>query len=123
MHIIYLITCNRHQIQGVGRATSIKSRFSNYKSHHDKRVRSCAITEHFLDSDHDFPNDFMFQPIVKLTNPNLTVHEKIWKLEEFELYWQENLCTIEPHGMNSKNEAYKITEKIRKRKLNRQNRT
>jgi len=75
LHVVYLITCLRHNFQGVGRATSIKNRFSNYRSHHNKGVRSCCITEHFLDSDHDFENDFRFQPIVKLTNTALIVPE------------------------------------------------
>ena len=116
MNITYLITCNRHKIQGIGRACSIKSRISNYKSHHIHKVRSCAISEHFQDYEHDFNTDFIFQPIVKLTNNTLTSHEKTWRLEEFEYYWQQNICTIEPHGMNTKVEAEKAMEKIRKRK-------
>jgi hypothetical protein len=114
--IVYLITCNRHIIQGIGYTSNIKSRISNYKNHHNHKVRTCGITEHYLDSDHDFDNDFEFQPIMKLMNTTFTWHEKACKLEEFELYWQQNMCTIEPHGMNKRIKADKAMKKIRERK-------
>ena len=88
-----------------------------YRSHHTHKVRSCGISEHFQDYEHDFDKDFIFQPIVKLINNTLTSHEKMWRLEEFEVYWQQNICTIEPYGMNTKLESDKAMERIRKRKL------
>ena len=115
-NVIYLVTCFKHFIQGVGYTTEIKSRISNYRSHHRAGIKSCGITEHYLEGDHDFEVDFFIQPIVKLTNIPRLAHKKKERLEEFELYWQENLCTIEPHGMNKISEVERQRKKIRKRK-------
>ena len=46
--VIYLVTYERHNIQGVGCATELKSRISNCRSHHNKKNKSCGITEHFF---------------------------------------------------------------------------
>ena len=35
----------------------------------------------------------MIKPIVKLLNPPRTVKKRRERLEEFEIYWQENLVT------------------------------
>ena len=80
--------------------TELKSRISNYRSHHNKKNKSCGITEHFLEGDHIFEEHFQIQPIVRLLNPSRTVSKRRERLEEFELYWQMNLITYEPHGMN-----------------------
>ena len=115
-NIIYLVTCLKHGTQGVGYSTELKPRISNYRNHHRTGTNSCGITEHFLEESHQFETDFLIQPIVKLTNPPTDMWKKKERLEEFELYWQENLCTIEPHGMNKKSEVEKQRKKIGKRK-------
>ena len=78
----------------------LKSRISNYRSHHNKKNKSCGITEHFLEGGHIFEEDFQIQPIVRLLNPPTIVSKRRERLEEFEIYWQMNLITYEPHGMN-----------------------
>ena len=45
--VIYLVTYKRHNIQGVGCTTELKSRTSKYRSHHNRKSKSCGITEHF----------------------------------------------------------------------------
>ena len=69
-----------------------------------------------MDYEHDFDNDFHFLPIMKLMKPNLTWQETACKLEEFEVYWQQILCTIEPLGMNKRAKADKAMKKIKERK-------
>ena len=87
----------------------MKKRVSNYCSHHLNRLRTCRITEHFIDDHHDFQSDFLLQPIVKLTNVAGLMEKQVrYRLEDFELYWQEHLCTLEPHGMNTVEEANKV---------------
>ena len=107
--IIYIISCRRHNVQGMGCTTDLKGRLSNYKSHHKKKYISCGITEHFLEA------DFKFLPIVKLLNPPSNIVKRRERLEEFELYWQENLVTYEPYGMNKKTEREKARQKMKNR--------
>ena len=115
--VIYPVTCKRHNIQGVGCTMELKSRISNYRSHHNKKNKSCGITEHFLKGDHIFEEHFQIQPIVRLLNPPRTVSKKRERLEEFELYWQMNLITYEPHGMNKQSEIEKTKAKIKNRRI------
>ena len=83
---INLVTCKKHNIQGVGCTTELKKRTSNYQSHHNKRNISCGITEHFLEEGHKLDEDFMINPIVKLLIPPITVKKRRERLEEFEIY-------------------------------------
>ena len=39
------------------------------------------------------------------------------RLEEFELYWQMNLITYEPHGMNKPSETEKTRAKMKNRRI------
>ena len=73
---MYLVACIRHNIQGVGCTTELKSRTSNYRSHHSKKNKSCGITEHFLEGGHIFEEDFQIQPIVRLLNPPRTISKE-----------------------------------------------
>ena len=118
--IVYLVTCNKHNIQGVGCTTDLKSRISNYMNHHKKKNWSCGITEHFLEDRHSFEEDFRMLPIVRLVNPPATMAKRRERLEEFELYWQENLITYEPYGMNRAIELVRTRVKIRNRKKSKQ---
>jgi len=90
-----------------------KSRVANYKSHHKAKRRTCGISQHFQDSDHDFEADFRIQPIVKIVNIPSGKERLKRRLEEFELYWQENLITYEPYGMNKTVEMEKARKKLK----------
>ena len=89
--IVYLVTCNKHNIQVVGCTTDLKSRNSNYMNHHKKKNWLCGITEHFLENGHSFEEAIRILPIVGLVNPPVTMAIRGERLEEFELYWQESL--------------------------------
>ena len=117
-NVVYLASCTLCRgKQGVGYCTtSLKERISNYKSHHKKKVISCGISEHFQEPDHEFERDFQIVPIVRLMNPPATQLKRKELLEEFELYWQDNLLTAEPHGMNKLVEIERARVKIRNRK-------
>ena len=71
--VIYLVTCEKHNIRGVGCTTELKKRISSYRSHHNKRNMSYGITEHFLEEEHKLDEDSMIKPIVKHLNPPRTV--------------------------------------------------
>ena len=79
--VIYLVTCKRHNIQRVGCTMELKSRISNYRSHHNKKNKSYGITKHFLEGGHIFEEDFQIHPSVRLLNPPRTVSkgEKGWR--------------------------------------------
>ena len=113
---MYLVACIRHNIQGVGCTTELKSRTSNYRSHHSKKNKSCGITEHFLEGGHIFEEDFQIQPIVRLLNPPRTISKREM-LEKFEIYWQMNLITYELHSMNKQGELEKTRAKMKNRKI------
>ena len=117
---MYFITCNKHNIQGVGCTTDLQSRISNYMNQHEKKNRSCGITEHFLEDGHAFEENFRILPIVRLVYPSVTMAKRRKRLEEFELYWQENLITHEPYGMNKAVELERTRVKIRNRKKSKQ---
>ena len=48
--------------------------------------------------------DFSIMEIVKLENPPRNPKALDLHLREFEGYWQVRLNTLEPYGMNSRNE-------------------
>ena len=118
-NIVYSVICKQHNVQGVGMTTDLKKRLTNYRSHHNNNVDSCGIMGHFLEEGHQFDRDFLFQPIVKLVNlPTGYQAAKIIRerLEDFELYWQDTLMTIEPNGLNKLEEVEKTREKMKRRK-------
>ena len=96
----------------------LKSRISNYQSHHNKKNKLCGITEHFSEGGHIFEEDFQIQPTVRLLNPPRSVSKRRERLEEVgEIYWQMNLITYEPHGMNKQSETEKTRAKMKNRKI------
>ena len=117
---MYLVTCNKDNIQGVGCTMDLKSRISNDMNHHKKKNRSCGITEHFLEDGHSFEEDFRILPIFRLVNPPVTMVKRRERLKELELYWQENLITYEPYRMNQAVELEKTRVKMRKCKKRKQ---
>ena len=49
-NVIYCAICTLCKIQGVGSTISWKPRLANYKNHIKKKIASCKIVEHFLDT-------------------------------------------------------------------------
>ena len=106
--VVYLVTCTRCNMQGVGSADKIYSRMSNYKTNITNKKRGkCCIEHHFISQPNHSFSDFKFQIIVKLEKPAPNRKEAFKRLRQFEGYWQTELCTIAPNGMNSIDEFHR----------------
>ena len=109
--IIYLVNCEKCNLQGVGSTTQFNKRISNYFSHIKQRKRTCGIVEHFIDHHKEewkesYKENNLFQiiGISKLTNKPTNGKLTSKRLEEFEGYWQMRLVTVHPYGLNKINE-------------------
>ena len=108
--VVYLVTCKKCSQQGVGSTKTLKSRIANYKSVITRRKSGkCGIDHHFLQKDHSW-NDFSIQVIAKMTKePQRKSQEEAAysRLRQFEGYWQMQLATIDPDGMNDISEFHR----------------
>ena len=100
-NIIYLVSCRKCPMQGVGQTENFRARVSNYISHILKRKQTCGIVKHFMETGGHSVNDFRIMGIVQLENPPRSKADLKKRLIEFEGYWQIKLQTIEPYGMNT----------------------
>ena len=103
-NIIYLVTCQKCNMQGVGETENFKKRNANYRSNIRNKRITCNIERHFVESEDHNLEHFQIQIIVQLENPPRGVIKRRKRLKQFEGYWQINLCTLYPYGMNSINE-------------------
>ena len=55
-NIIYLITCKRCNLQGVGLRSKFSSRISNCFSHIKQKKKTCIIANRFIDNHYDIWN-------------------------------------------------------------------
>ena len=106
-NIIYLVTCKKCGMQGVGSCTTFCKRISNYITSIENKSPGCKIEMHFLKPEHSV-QDFTITGIVQLVNPP---RDPIGRLREFEGYWMIKLQTLEPYGMNGINEYQRIIAK------------
>ena len=67
-NIIYLVTCQRCRMQGVG-STKDQGRASDYIMHMYKEKDTCEIVEHFLKLEDHSSWDFSIMGIVHIENP------------------------------------------------------
>ena len=103
-NVIYLITCRKCKLQGVGETRDFKKRMANYRSSIKNKKISCNIDKHFVENlDHSL-NDFDSQIICQIENVPRNQKQLTTRLKQFEGYWQIQLCTLLPYGMNSINE-------------------
>ena len=97
-NMIYLAYCTKCRKQGVGSTENSKHPISNYKSHIKKKVKSCSIVKHFIDSCTDTVNPsryLRFIPIVSVTNTENSSKKEIDNLLlEKENFRIGTLCTI-----------------------------
>ena len=100
-NIIYLVSCRKCPMQGVGQTENFQARVSNYISHILKRKQTCGIVKHFMETGGHSVNDFRIMGIVQLENPHRSKADLKKRLIEFGGYWQIKLQTIEPYGMNT----------------------
>ena len=110
-NIIYLVTCAKCKLQGVGHSTQFGKRISNYFSHIKSGTHDCKISCHFIDchqdtwiSDYRINTDFQLRGIAQLQNPPRNKKDLEQRLRDFEGYWQVELGTVQPHGLNFRNE-------------------
>ena len=103
---IYLVTCKRCRLQGVGSCLVLSQRVSNYITSIEKRRPGCKIEQHFTRPGHTI-NDYSALGIVKLGNRR----DPTGRLRECEGYWMIKLNTLEPYGLNGINEYERIIKK------------
>ena len=110
-NLIYLVTCIRCNIQGIGHSVKFNHRMSHYFSHHKQKKRTCAIISHFIDNHLDeWSEDYQTNDIshiigiAKITNLPSDPTLKAKRLWEFEGNWQVKLNTVKPFGKNDINE-------------------
>jgi hypothetical protein len=110
MWVVYLITCKKCAAQGVGSTKTLKPRIAKYKTTITRRkTGDCGVDWHFLKDDHTW-EDFEIQVIAQLEKiPRNKAQEKeaFCRLRRFEGYWQMQLSTIAPHGMNEISEFHR----------------
>ena len=88
-NIIYLVTCKRCRMQGVGSTLDLQGRVSDYITHMYKEKDTCEIVEHFLKLEDHSLWDFSIMGIVQIEPPPPPKNREKLKqrLREFEGYW------------------------------------
>ena len=86
-NIIYLVSCCRCPMQGVGQTEKFQARVYNYISHILKRKQTCGIVKHFMETIGHSVSDFSIMGIVQLENPPRPKADLKKRLTEFESYW------------------------------------
>ena len=121
-NVIYVVTCVKCNLQGVGHNKKSSKRISNYFSHIKQKRKTCSIGNHFIDHHMDEwkgnykdSNLFQITGIAILTNLPSNEQLKSKRQEEFEGYWQVKLATIHPHGLNSINELKECYQRFGKK--------
>ena len=102
-NVIYIAFCLNCLKQRVGFTVDWKPRLLNYKSHINKKVRSCSIVNHFIDvwSDTDDPSGNIRFIIIDQLNNKQPSPDGIDNLSlQKERFWVSTLVTIHK-GLNS----------------------
>ena len=125
-NVIYKIDCVIHNLSYIGyTTTSIKTRFSNNKSHLKTKNASCEIVKHLMGPGHDidFSSTRLYDESlgrnIKVTliekvdlGSASTTAEKEAKCETREGYWQTQLKTLHAGGgLNSKDNRKYVTRR------------
>ena len=77
-------------------------RFRNHKSSMITNKKTCEVAIHFNNSPHNM-SDFQFTGIEQVENFNSKENlERI--LLTREAFWSAQLCTLNPHGLNKRQE-------------------
>ena len=96
----------------MGHTTNFKKRISNYFSHIKQGHKYCEIANAFHRESQKTHGKriiptmmiFLIQGIAKLEHPPRSKEQITERLWDFEGYWQMELSTIHPNGLNIKNE-------------------
>ena len=101
-NVIYLTTCHKCNLQYVGStSTQFKVRFRNHKSAMVTDKKTCEVAAHFNRTPHNL-SDFSFIPFEKI----LDTYDTERKLLNREIYWTAQLYTLQPHGLNKRQEIH-----------------
>ena len=77
IYLAYFTKCGK---QGIGSTNNWRPRLSNYRSHIKKKVKSCSIVKHFIDSCSDTANPSKYLRFILIdcvTNPENNSQEDI----------------------------------------------
>ena len=85
-NIIYLVTCKRCRMQGVGSTLDFQGGVSDYITHMYKEKDTCEIVEHFLKQEDHSLWDFSIMGIVQIENPPRNRGKLQQRLRELESY-------------------------------------
>ena len=85
-NIIYLVSCKKCTMQGVGNTMDFQKRISNYISHIHKKKPTCGIVKHCLLKGGHSVWDFEIMGIIQLENPPKSKEAIKAKLKESEAY-------------------------------------
>ena len=101
-NVIYLITCTSCKLQYIGSSVNFNPRFREHKSDIKlKKVTKCKTAEHWL---HYHQNLESLQVMIIEKKGKYDNIENL--LNEREIYWQHTLMTLEPYGINKRDELY-----------------
>ena len=106
-NVIYLVTCRRCGLRGVGSCFVLSHRM--YREKKNIKKPGCKIEQHFTKLGHTI-NDYSILGTVQLENPP---QDPTDRLREFESYWMIKLSTLEPYGLNGIIEVERIIKKTR----------
>ena len=68
-NVIYLVTCKKCEMQGVGKSTKFNKIISNYITQIEKKTEAYCMNNHFFQMEEHSSEDFSIMGIVKLENP------------------------------------------------------
>ena len=102
-NVIYLITCNKCNVQYIGSTTNeFKVRFQNHKSAMNTEKNTCEVAIHFNKENHVL-SDFGFVIIEQIRNfsDQNSLDDRLLTREAF---WSAQLRTLQPYGLNKRSE-------------------
>ena len=93
-NVVYLVTCKKCMIQGVGETRDFKKRMANYRSCIRNGRISCNIDKHFVETEDHSVEDFDVQIICQVINPPHSKKDLCVCMKQFEGYCRLNsvLC-------------------------------
>lgn len=110
VYVIYLVTCKKCKHQYVGSTNDYKKRMRGHKSdNHLNKSESCGVAKHFNTTSCKHPagaNKHFSTQVIECVHKH--TEEDLLRREQ---YWQAQLFTIHPYGMNSTDDWYSTKRK------------
>ena len=101
-NVVYLFTCKTCSKQYTGSTEDFRPRFNNYRCAHRnflkrKKVKQESFNAHFAEADHNGEEDWEVRLIDQTDN--------VEDLRKRESFWQHELETFQPNGLNEREVA------------------